>query len=298
MGENPNYVLVRRFLRSAVMLLSENGCIAITAVKSPHYDGVFAMSDAAEWAGVSEPRVHPFHFHNYPGYRHGNTEDDGESAVSAKEDSPDICFFETCMTANDRVGTQQLLTGRNALPPGATYMPDFVAPAMEALLVRQIGAAPWITELKRRVQHYGYRYDYRARTVTEDAYLGPLPDWLMALGTRLKNAGWFAQIPDQVIVNEYQPGQGIAAHIDCVPCFSGTIASLSLLSSCAMRFEERSSGDGLTLTLQPRSLLVLQGPARFDWTHAIPARKSDVIHGRRVPRGRRLSLTFRNVIVA
>jgi len=84
-GRNPNYVLVRRFLRSAAMLLSENGCIAITVLDSPHYDGAFAMSDAAGWAGVSEPRVHPFRFDCHPGYHHGKTEDDCESAISAKD---------------------------------------------------------------------------------------------------------------------------------------------------------------------------------------------------------------------
>ena len=202
------------------------------------------------------------------------------------------------MTASDHIGTRRLRTDPNALPPGATYIPHFVTPATEALLAAEIDAAPWITDLKRRVQHYGYRYDYRARTVTGHAYLGPLPDWLVGFGAQLRDAGWFQQLPDQAIVNEYAPGQGIAAHVDCVPCFSGTIASLSLLSSCAMRFQGRSSGEQLTNVLEPRSLLVLQGPARFDWTHAIPARKSDVIEGQRVPRGRRLSLTFRNIILA
>ena len=91
-GRNPNYVLVRRFLRSAAMLLCENGCIAITAVDSPHYDGAFAMSDAARWAGVSEPRVHPFCFSDHPGYFHGNTEDDGESAISARDDCQTYVF--------------------------------------------------------------------------------------------------------------------------------------------------------------------------------------------------------------
>ena len=64
-----------------------------------------------------------------------------------------------------------------------------MTPATEALLAAEIDAAPWITDLKRRVQHYCYHYDYRARTVTEDAYLGPLPDWLMGLGAQLKDAG-------------------------------------------------------------------------------------------------------------
>lgn len=42
-------------------------------------------------------------------------------------------------------------------------------------------------------------------------------------------------------------------------------------------------------------LLILSGPARYDWTHEIPARKSDVINGARQPRRRRVSLTFRAV---
>jgi alkylated DNA repair dioxygenase AlkB len=49
------------------------------------------------------------------------------------------------------------------------------------------------------------------------------------------------------------------------------------------------------LLLQPRSLLVLRGPARYNWRHGIPRRHSDIIDGRRVPRGRRVSMTFRTV---
>jgi alkylated DNA repair dioxygenase AlkB len=40
---------------------------------------------------------------------------------------------------------------------------------------------------------------------------------------------------------------------------------------------------------------VLAGPARRDWTHAIPARQSDVMDGLRVMRQRRVSLTFRTM---
>jgi hypothetical protein len=49
------------------------------------------------------------------------------------------------------------------------------------------------------------------------------------------------------------------------------------------------------LWLAPRSLLLLQGTARYEWQHGIPARKSDVRNGQRVQRGRRVSLTFRAV---
>lgn len=188
------------------------------------------------------------------------------------------------------------MTDVQPLPPGATYVRDFVSLDAAASIVARVDAQPWITDLKRRVQHYGYRYYYRARTVNADAYLGELPVWLAEIGRRLVHAGFFDRAPDQAIVNEYQSGQGIAAHVDCEPCFSDTIASLSLLSTCEMRFEDRRNREQGAQILEPRSVLVLKGPARFEWTHAIPARKSDVIDGRRVARTRRLSLTFREVI--
>ena len=200
------------------------------------------------------------------------------------------------VTATNLLGVQSVPVDQRRLPPGAIYLPELVSPAAEASLIAQVDATPWNTELKRRVQHYGYRYDYRARAVTEDAFLGELPGWLQELATELQSYARFEQTPDQVIINEYELGQGISAHVDCVPCFSETIASLSLLSACAMNFEERTSGKRRNVVLAPRSLLVLRGASRYCWTHSIPARKSDMIDGQRVARGRRVSLTFRKVV--
>ncbi len=50
--------------------------------------------------------------------------------------------------------------------------------------------------------------------------------------------------------------------------------------------------------VEARSLLLMQGEARYHWQHAIPARKVDVVAGTRIVRGRRISLTFRSVITA
>jgi len=50
-------------------------------------------------------------------------------------------------------------------------------------------------------------------------------------------------------------------------------------------------------TLAPCSLFVLSGPARYEWQHCIPARKSDVIGGIKINRTRRISITFRKVIL-
>ena len=179
--------------------------------------------------------------------------------------------------------------------PGLSYFPDFVSEDIADKLLQHMDSEVWSTELKRRVQHYGYRYDYKARAIHSSDHLGPLPDWLDAFITYALPAPVMPDRPDQVIANEYLPGQGISAHIDCVPCFNGTIASLSLASATTMVFTH-PSGSRQELYLQPRSLIVLSGNARFKWRHAIPARKSDTVDNARVPRRRRVSLTFRKVL--
>jgi alkylated DNA repair dioxygenase AlkB len=179
---------------------------------------------------------------------------------------------------------------------GLAYLSDFVDPQQEAELIRAIDAASWIAELKRRVQHYGWRYDYKARSVTPGSYVGPLPEWLAHYAERLHAERLFPDVPDQVIVNEYQPGQGIAPHIDCVPCFTATVASLSLGSSCIMEFTHLKTQEKIPILLERRSLVVLSGDARYRWQHAIPHRKTDRHRAQMFSRSRRLSLTFRKVV--
>jgi len=182
------------------------------------------------------------------------------------------------------------------LPPGAVYVASFISPDEEAVLVRHLDKGAWSAEIKRRVQHFGCRYDYRARAVSPDACLGPLPECLRAVSGRLVSVGVLSGFPDQVIANEYLPGQGIRAHIDCVPCFGERIVSLSLLSPCEMVFRQKQSGEKLAVLLEPRSVLAMTGPARYQWTHEIPARLSDRVDGAKVERARRISLTFRTVV--
>ena len=181
--------------------------------------------------------------------------------------------------------------------PGLRYLAGFVTQMEEARLLAAVDAAPWLSDLKRRVQHYGYRYDYKARKVVRSMYLGPLPDWVQPLAARLVADEHMSAAPDQLIVNEYEPGQGITAHVDCIPCFGPIVCSLTLGSPCVMELSE-IDGDGFeSLALERGSLLVLAGAARYQWRHAIPGRKTDKVGGRSMPRRRRVSLTFRTVLL-
>lgn len=182
--------------------------------------------------------------------------------------------------------------------PGLTLNEDWIGKAEEDQLLKQVDGGNWRNDLKRRVQHYGFRYDYRARSVFPTDDLGPLPGWLAVLAGRLVDKGVFSTVPDQVIVNEYLAGQGISAHVDCVPCFGDTIAILSLGCSVIMTFQCVATGARCEITLPGCSLLKLSGPARYDWLHGIPARKSDMIGGIKTQRVRRVSLTFRSVVIS
>lgn len=173
---------------------------------------------------------------------------------------------------------------------GLIYLPNYISQPHHDWFVNQIDEQQWDTTLKRCVQHYGYRYDYKARKVTQEMYLGNLPNWLNRIAQQLHYDGLIEEIPDQVIINEYEPRQGIAAHIDCEPCFGHRIFSLSLGGQAVMQFSHPER-DIVELPLESRSLLMMFGEARYNWKHGIPARKSD--HG--LARKRRISLTFRKV---
>jgi alkylated DNA repair dioxygenase AlkB len=187
--------------------------------------------------------------------------------------------------------SQRCLFNEEINIPGLARIKNYISSEYEEKLLKLIDTQEWNLDLKRRTQHYGYKYDYTARSVDASYYLGEMPSWIDELCNKLCAGSIFIEKPDQVIINEYMPGQGIAPHIDCVPCFTGTICSLSLASGCVM---DLTNGDiKKSIPLEPNSLLVLQGEARYKWKHGIAARKSD--NG--VKRQRRISLTFRKVIL-
>lgn len=173
---------------------------------------------------------------------------------------------------------------------GLALITDAIDETTEQSLIQIINQQSWETFMKRRVQHYGYRYQYQQRTVTKDA--PPIPQFLIDLMQTMIERGHIKQMFDQIIINEYEPGQGITPHIDA-NVFGEPIISLSLNSNCAMLFQNSSQKiQTFELILPRRSLLILEKDARWKWMHSIPTRTHDNL----IKRGKRISITFRYVL--
>lgn len=177
-----------------------------------------------------------------------------------------------------------------SVPQGLVYRPRFITEDEELELIRNIDSMPWSTALKRRVQHYGYVYDYLARGVTEKAT--PIPEWLNCVINRMLEKGVMPKYPDQVIVNEYRSGQGIGPHVDSVTAFDDKISSLSLGLATPMDFVRKGTSDRRSYLLEPRSLITLSGESRYLWSHGI----NPMTYEGGPANGRRISITFRSIL--
>ena len=179
---------------------------------------------------------------------------------------------------------------------GLVYIPDFITEGEEKELLERIDNGEWLenknTKMTRRVQHYGWKYDYKARQIDASMRIGDLPPWALELARKLHSEGLVKIVPDQVIVNEYVGNQGISKHVDS-SSFAEDIATISLLESWEMIFRKGKENKHERL-LEQRSVAVMSRDARHNWTHEIPKRKTE--RGSKNKRERRISLTFRKVI--
>ena len=174
------------------------------------------------------------------------------------------------------------------LPEGFLYQPDFLSEAEEAALRRTIetlefGAYNFRGYIaRRRVVTYGAGYDSGSRrmTITDKAipvFLTPIRDRAAAVaGMRVEEIG-------QAMVTEYSVGTPIGWHRDS-PQFE-TIIGISIGSACRLRLKPyKGEGKIISVMLEPRSIYVMSGAARWRFQHSIPAVKE-----------LRYSVTFRSL---
>lgn len=228
--------------------------------------------------------------------------------------SPWVAKFAESDTPHEAPIPMSVASTAHVEVPGLELFPDFVGEEEALELLAAVDARPWDTSIRRRVQHYGRAFDYARLRLAEDRCVEELPDFCTDLVHRIADSGVVPCRPDQLTVNEYQPGTGIAFHVDAHSAFEDGIVAITLGAGIVM--ELRRLGDGCKASvgryhrgdpppdtatvlqknvwLPPNSMLVLRGEARYVWQHGIAWRKTDCLaEGEVVPRRRRVSLTLR-----
>ena len=175
--------------------------------------------------------------------------------------------------------------------PGLQYVSGYLDGAEQDALLDTVSDLDWQDVGGRRIRFYGHLYDHAKGCLYR---IGLLPAWAASLAERLTHDRLMPYVADQLIVTEYDPGEGIRPHIDA-PLFADVIVGVTLGSTCVMEFLRQGHATEEVL-LEPGSAVVFAGDARQEWQHAIPARTSDDWRGRRLRRSRRVSLTFRKML--
>lgn len=198
------------------------------------------------------------------------------------------------------VAAKYTALSESELIPGLTYLKDFISEDEEQALLAEIDGGPWDGDNKsRRTQQFGYGFHWRNRHSNALRRLEPPRDQMPVAALdpllRLKHQ---QHIPStdfhQCIVNDYLGGQGIKPHRDR-EFFGDVVLGISLLEPVVMDFKCLRTNEVRALLLEPRSVLVMQGEARWRWQHGITAAPNLLYRGRHLPRGRRTSLTFRTI---
>jgi alkylated DNA repair dioxygenase AlkB len=182
----------------------------------------------------------------------------------------------------------ELFETPNNLPEGFRYTSDLVSAADEEALLQELRGLTF-REFefhgflgKRRVASFGWRYDFNGgglqKTDDMPAFLLPVREQAAAF------AGMLPLNLQQVLLTEYRSGAAIGWHKD--RSVFGEVVGISLLSPGTFRLRRKAGGgwQRTSLTVEPRSAYLLDGPARTEWEHSIPPVES-----------LRYSITFRNI---
>ena len=220
--------------------------------------------------------------------------------------------------------------------PGLQVIEDFITEEQEEVLMAVLTGpqAPWAPDqknmsktgsVKRLVQHYGYVFDYETADVLRDRSIAgrsdcpPMPGVVVNAENEGESSGWdvLGKVVDmtrnyrfcphggveksyprlnQLTLNHYKPGEGIGSHVDTPSAFGDGLLSISLNSGIVMEFRKVGSDTKKLVYLPRRSIVLMSGPARYEWEHMIVTRRTDTVDNQVKPRGLRVSLTLRTAL--
>lgn len=161
-------------------------------------------------------------------------------------------------------------------PEGFLYFPDFLTEQEEKDLLTGISKIELKTftfqgyEAKRKVESYGYDYNFDNRSIKKGQSIPPIFNPL------IEKVSAFLSLPAndfaELLITEYPIGAVINWHRDAPPF--DLIAGISLLSDCRFRLRphekfKQNHSNVIAFPVHRRSLYILSGPARSEWQHSI-----------------------------
>ncbi|KAL3137413.1 hypothetical protein ABBQ32_006934 [Trebouxia sp. C0010 RCD-2024] len=175
---------------------------------------------------------------------------------------------DSCAEQTETPLQQYCLTGLN----GLYYIPHYLESTQQNCLLESIRSSKsrWTQVSGRRLQSYGGTVHEKWGGLLQ----APLPTWLKPLLTRLDHDFQLYQgPPNHILLNAYEPGQGIMAHEDG-PVYFPAASIVSLGSSAVMHFRRKSNNGTephpcASVLLMPGSLLVFNQEAYSNCLHGI-----------------------------
>ena len=147
----------------------------------------------------------------------------------------------------------------------------------EEQLLSNVYKAPkpkWTQLKNRRLQNWG---GLPPSSAEKPMMIEPMPDWLDTYCDKLRHI-FDEHKPNHVLINEYEPGQGIMAHKDG-PSYFPTICNVSMGSHTLLDIYKTPNNDETTtdlnerymfsLLLERRSLLILKEDMYTNYMHGI-----------------------------
>jgi len=184
--------------------------------------------------------------------------------------------------------------------PGLYYISNLITNSDE--LTKELDKNNWLpitnSANSRKVQHFGYLYDYSSRKINIPTT--PFSNFLTELANELRDICKQLKLIDdnyifnQCIVNNYKRGQGISRHTD-VKAYGKVIGCYTIGSGAKMKFVHPKTGIEYEKYVESNSLYIMSGDARHIWTHEMSASTADIVNNIKISRDRRISITFRNV---
>ncbi|XP_064477398.1 alpha-ketoglutarate-dependent dioxygenase alkB homolog 7, mitochondrial-like [Ornithodoros turicata] len=167
---------------------------------------------------------------------------------------------------------------------------DFISAEEESVLVNEI--EPQVKRLKYEGSHWddaihGYReIERNTWSNPSEAIIRKVRDLAFGPGV--------AQIAHVHCLDLEESGH-IKPHVDSVRFCGDTIAGLSLLSECVMKLvHEKEKEKWVKIFLRRRSLYIMTGAARYDFTHEILPNSQSLFKSLPVKKTRRISVMCRN----